>query len=146
MDFRNLLAIAALLLPLSVSGTDFSYTDTDGRPHSLKLHAGKWVLVNLWATWCTPCVKEMPELQALAESRKDLVVIGLAVDGSNFERVTAFASKLGVRYPIVAGNETMARQFAARGYPTSVLYDKAGRQVLRKEGMITREEIERLMK
>lgn len=98
--------------------------------------------MNLWATWCAPCLKEMPELEALSLTRKDLAVVGLAVDGSDARRVTLFVEKLNITYPIVAGNMTSVKQFNPRGFPTSILYDPSGRQAFLKEGMITKGEIE----
>ena len=87
----------------------------------------------------------MPELQALSKSRKDLVVLGLAVDGQSATRVTQLTEKLGVTYPIIAGNADMAQQFSPKGYPTSILYDASGKQVLVKEGPMTRQEIEDIL-
>jgi thiol-disulfide isomerase/thioredoxin len=139
-------AISLLLaIPVLVSAAPFSFTDLQGRTHTLEGHRGKWVLVNLWATWCAPCVLEMPELEALSRSRPDVVVLGLAIDGQNPERVRQFAKKLNVTYPVIAGSQQLAQQFRPRGFPTSVLYNPSGIRVLVKEGMITREEIEHVL-
>ncbi|MES2536210.1 MAG: TlpA disulfide reductase family protein [Pseudomonadota bacterium] len=141
--------IAALLVclafSLQASASTFSLTDTQGRTHTLAGYQGKWVLVNLWATWCAPCLAEMPELEALSKARNDLVVLGLAIDGQNAQRVVQFAGKLGITYPIVAGNEKLAQQFKPRGVPTTILYDGSGKQILVKEGPITRQEIEKVL-
>jgi thiol-disulfide isomerase/thioredoxin len=143
---RIAIGLACLIFPILAGAADFSLTDTKGKTHSLAGHAGKWVLVNLWATWCAPCLAEMPELEALSKSRSgDLVVLGLAVDGQPASKVTQFVDKLGVTYPIVAGNAAMAKQFAARGYPTSILYNASGHAVLVKEGPVTRQEIESVL-
>ncbi|MDB5825576.1 MAG: TlpA family protein disulfide reductase [Herminiimonas sp.] len=143
----NRCAILALFmaLPLLSAAAGFSLTDLQGRPHSLTIHQGKWVLVNLWATWCAPCVAEMPELEALSGSRDDLVILGLAVDGQNAGRVAEFAKKLNVTYPIIAGSPELAQLFRPKGYPTSILYDPNGQQVLVKEGPIVRKEIEEIL-
>lgn len=137
-----LLAVPVLTL---AAPTPFSLTDMQGKTHTLAAHQGKWVLVNLWATWCVPCLAEMPELQALHAARDDIVILGVAVDGQNPRRVAQFAQKLNVTYPIIAGDERLAKQFNARGYPTSILFDRSGRQVLFKEGTITRKEIESVL-
>lgn len=144
--FSILRPLLALLLAFPNFGygapSAFSMTDLDGKEHSLTVHRGKWVLVNLWATWCTPCLTEMPELQALSKARDDLVVLGIAIDGQNPRRVAAFAEKLKVTYPIIAGNDELIAPFNARGYPTSILYSPDGKAVLIKEGIVTQAEIE----
>ncbi|WP_420475482.1 TlpA family protein disulfide reductase [Noviherbaspirillum sp. ST9] len=140
---KKIAAIIALVsVPVLAGASDFSFTDTKGGTHSLSGHAGKWVLVNLWATWCAPCLAEMPELESLSKARSDLVVLGVAVDGQAPKRVEQFAEKLGVTYPVVAANAAVAKQFGPRGYPTTLLYDGTGQQVWRKEGPVTRDEIE----
>jgi thioredoxin-related protein len=87
----------------------------------------------------------MPELEALSKARNDLVVLGLAVDGQDVRRVTQYAEKLHISYPIIAGNEKLAQQFKPKGFPTSILYDASGNQVLVKEGPVTRQEIEKVL-
>lgn len=136
-----LLAAAATL----AQAAPFELTDTAGVTHTCASHHGKWVLVNAWATWCAPCVAEMPELEALAKARPDLVVLGLAVDGKDPRRALQFAERLHVSYPIIPGTEAALRQFKLRAYPTSILYDRSGTEVLVKEGRITRAEIEAAM-
>ena len=138
---RFALLLTCLTFPMLVSASTFSFTDTQGRTHALESYQGKWVLVNLWATWCAPCLAEMPELEALSKSRNDLIVLGLAVDGQNERRVRQYAKKLNVTYPIIAGNEKLAQQFKPRGFPTTILYDPSGKQVFFKEGPITQQEI-----
>ena len=142
MLLRRCAVITAFLtFPILANAQGFSLTDTKGHVHTLDGHQGKWVLVNLWATWCAPCLAEMPDLEALSKSRIDLVVLGLAVDGQSAGRIEQFAEKLQVTYPIIAGNTELAKQFKPKGYPTSILYDKTGQQVMVKEGPINRQEI-----
>jgi thiol-disulfide isomerase/thioredoxin len=144
--FKRMNVLLALLAwPLLAGAAGFAFTDIGGQNHTLAGYRGKWVLLNLWASWCQPCLAEMPELEALSKSRNDLVVLGLAVDGQDARRLRLFADKLKVSYPIIAGNEKLAQPFAARGYPTSILYDAGGSQVLVKEGPVTRQEIEKLL-
>jgi thioredoxin-related protein len=82
----------------------------------------------------------------LQKARSDLVVLGLAVDGQNPARVAQFAERLHVTYPIIAGSEALAKQFKPRGYPTSILFDGSGKQVLVKEGTVTRQEVENMLR
>lgn len=137
--------MAIFAFPMLAQADGFSFTDTKDRVHTLERHRGKWVLVNLWATWCPPCLAEMPDLEVLSKSRRELVVLGLAIDGQNAGRVTQFAEKLHVTYPIIPGNAKMALQFKPKGYPTSILYDTTGQQVMVKEGPIDRQEVENII-
>lgn len=141
------LVVLLWAIPLLACGAppSFSLTDLHGRTHTLAAYRGKWVLVNLWATWCPPCLAEMPELEILSRSRDDLAVLGVAVDGDNAKRVAMFAEKLKVTYPIVAGNDELAATFEARGYPTSILYGPSGEVALVKEGAVTRKEVEKAL-
>ena len=128
-----------------VEAAQFQLTDTKGMTHTLAAYRGKWVLVNAWATWCSPCLVEMPELEALSRSHPDLIVLGLAVDGQDARRVMQFAERLRVTYPIIAADQAALRQFTLRAYPTSILYDRSGAAVLTKEGRITRQEVEAII-
>lgn len=137
-----LLALAFLGAAHVAEAATFTYTDLHGQKQSLERYHGKWVLLNLWATWCAPCMREMPVLQALSEDRKDLVVLGLAVDGEGNGRLQEFVDKLHVTYPVIPGNQKMARRFEPRGYPTSILFDPEGQDVLHFEGPVTRQQVE----
>ena len=139
--------VALMLMSALTCGeaAPFQLTDTKGMTHTLAAYRGKWVLVNAWATWCSPCLVEMPELEALSRSHPDLIVLGLAVDGQDARRVMQFAERLRVTYPIIAADQAALRQFTLRAYPTSMLYDRSGAVVLTKEGKITRQEVEAII-
>ncbi|RZA19917.1 MAG: TlpA family protein disulfide reductase [Lysobacteraceae bacterium] len=72
----------------------------DGGTFDLVEHRGQWVIVNFWATWCGPCLKEMPELSALDAMREHIVVIGLAYEDNTPEAMQAFMKQHPVVYPI----------------------------------------------
>ena len=116
-------------------------TDLQGKAHTLEVHAGKWVVLNVWATWCVPCIKEMPELEALSHARGDIVVLGLAADGENVARLSQFAKALHVTYPIIAGNKQLLAEFQVKAYPTTMLFNPEGKLVLTKLGQITGAEL-----
>ncbi len=139
--------LAGLFLALMASwaqAADFKVTDTTGKTHSLSGYKGKWVLVNYWATWCPPCLEEIPDLIALHENKKNkLVVIGVALDYRNAKQVTDFAEGLLVTYPIVLGNPQVVNQIGPmRGLPTTYLYNPEGKMVAQQVGAITREAVE----
>jgi thiol-disulfide isomerase/thioredoxin len=72
----------------------------DGKDWSMAEHRGKWVIVNFWATWCTPCLKEIPDLDAFDKSREDVEVIGLAYEEIERPDMEAFLKQHPVGYPI----------------------------------------------
>jgi peroxiredoxin len=102
---------------------------TDGTLLSLADLRGKVVLVNFWATWCEPCVTEMPSLQRL---RDTLGPQGLEVLAVNYQegpaRIDAFAQKLGLSLPIVRDTDgSVAKAWNARIFPASYVVDRNGR-------------------
>ncbi|WP_371857261.1 TlpA family protein disulfide reductase [Duganella callida] len=112
----------------------FSQTlpDAQGRQIALSQYKGKPMLVNFWAPWCGPCVREMPELSALAagEEGKKLQVIGIGIDSPS--NITEFNDKYKISYPVfVAGmsGTDLSRQFgnAQGGLPFTVLIGADGK-------------------
>ena len=146
---RNLLLWLLLALPCSGHAAGFSLEDTQGKMHRLEDYRGKWVLVNFWATWCPPCLSEIPELSSLHDAHKgnDLVVIGIAIDSGSSRKVANFAEAHGINYPVVMGNRKIAAQIGEMDVlPTSYLYAPNGEQVSYQEGEVTRASIETYIK
>jgi thiol-disulfide isomerase/thioredoxin len=110
-------------------------------------YRGRPLLINFWATWCPPCVRELPEIDQFAKSQSGrLQVVGLAID--NRDAVLAFLRKVPLGFPVgLAGLEgtELARGLgnAAGGLPFTVLLDAAGRLAQRKIGETRREELDR---
>lgn len=139
-----LLAASLVLSACGATAQEFAFKDMQGHEQRLSNYRGKWVLVNFWATWCPPCLSEMPDLLALhnAHKDKDLVVIGVALDSTQVS-ITEFVNKLGVTYPIVFGNYKLAEQVGkVEALPTTYLFDPTGKSVGRQEGAITRDGVE----
>ena len=100
----------------------------DGAPLSLQALRGKVVLVNFWATWCEPCIKEMPSLQQLHEQ---LRADGFEVLAVNYQegpaRINSFIEKLNFTLPVVRDTDgSVARAWGARVFPANYLVDRAG--------------------
>jgi thiol-disulfide isomerase/thioredoxin len=140
----------ALLLTQSLAHVawagDWNLKDKDGAHYTLSDLRGKWVLVNFWATWCTPCLQEMPDLDAIQKQHKDLQVIGVAVMYQNRKEVLDMVAKLSISYPIVFGSEDTAGDFGGLdGMPTSFLYSPTGTLIGHHQGILTQNEIEQAM-
>jgi thiol-disulfide isomerase/thioredoxin len=109
---------------------------------SLAEHKGKVVLVDLWATWCAPCIKELPHLQELSEKfgAEDFLMLGVVLESGDPEEIQAFVAERAIRYPQVLGEEGTKDSFGPfLGYPTKYLIDREGRVVKRYFGMVGEE-------
>jgi len=137
--------LMSLLWFMVVPVQAFTMVDSKGKTHSLAQYKGKWVLVNFWATWCPPCLEEIPDLVALHENKKNkLVVLGVALDYKDSKHVLEFAEQMMVSYPIILGDQKMAAQIGAvPGLPTTYLYNPEGKVVAYNVGALTRAAVER---
>ena len=116
---------------------DALFQDPAGEPASIPQFAGKAVLLNLWATWCAPCVVEMPALDALAAREKDIVVLAVSQDFDGQEAVQAFFAKRDFRklQPNIDPELTLMRRLGIDSLPTTIMYDAKGREIWRMRGM-----------
>ena len=151
----SLVSFAALAAALALNPvTAFDLKDTGGTAQRLAELKGKWVVVNFWATWCAPCVKEIPDLAAFATAQGERVrVLGVALDWdetgkreADEHKVKAFAKKVGLTYPLVLGNAASEKSFGKlKGLPTTIVYDPTGKIVYQKTGIVTQEQLNRLV-
>ena len=146
---RCLWALLALCFSANVfAQASFVLEDTTGKRLALNDYRGKWVVVNYWATWCPPCLEEIPDLVNLYDQRKDkdLVVIGIAFEYKSRQEVADYVDDMLMSYPIVLGNPQVAQQIgSAEVLPTTYIYDPQGKLVKTHRGLITRQYIERLI-
>jgi thiol-disulfide isomerase/thioredoxin len=125
-------------------------TTPDGKAQSLSLYKGRPIVVNFWASWCGPCVEEMPELSALQReyAKKGIQFIGVGVDSS--ANIKAFLQKVRVDYPVYVagfGGADVARAFGntAGGLPYTVVIDANGTVRASKLGQIKPDELRRTL-
>ena len=141
-----LFIVALFWVGAGFAAEKFTLTDSDGKSHSLAGYRGKWVIVNFWATWCPPCLEEIPDLVAIKETRKDVEVIGIAMEFQDARQVMQFADGMFVNYPIVLGDRKVSESIGqVDGLPTTFIYDPQGKLAERHVGKITRKQIERII-
>lgn len=137
-----------------VPAPDFTLVDQNGETHTLSDYRGKTVFLNFWATWCSPCRGEMPEIQALYEkygsNQEDLIVLGVAgpeigQEGST-EDIAAFLSDNGYSFPVVMDADgRVFAQYGIRAFPTTFLIDKNGNLFGYIESALTGEIMEQIV-
>jgi peroxiredoxin len=120
---------------------NFALTDLDGKTWTLKQLAGKVVLVNFWATWCPPCRKEMPDLDAIYKRFRDQGLVILAISDEDRAKVKPFVADHPVSYPVLLDpGHRVSDLFVVRGIPKTFVYDRAGRLAAESIDMRTRKQ------
>jgi peroxiredoxin len=138
-DFlRASLASAALVLAacnqdpgpqVGASAPDFELPDLDGKVHRLADYRGRVVIVNFWATWCPPCVDEMPSLERLhnALGERGVEVLAISVD-ERFSDVPEFVRKYHLTFPVLYDEgKKVSRKYQTFKYPETYILDRNGR-------------------
>jgi thiol-disulfide isomerase/thioredoxin len=113
-------------LPLA---PDFTFRTLDGQEITLAKLKGKVILLDFWATWCSPCRESIPHLIQLYKTyqKKGLEVIGINMDRGDTETVRHFAMSMDILYPVVITSNDVERNYGVTGLPTTILIDKKGR-------------------
>jgi len=152
MKLRGLVLVTFLTFAAQASAQDrslagdFALQTIEGDELQLSSLRGRVVLLNLWATWCVPCLKEMPDLNEMHQelSPEGLTVVGLTIDGEDKPVIDRFVQRLGVTYPVVYGSVEAAQSVLGTNavpiLPTTLLIDREGYIIERIVGTVPIEE------
>jgi len=145
-----------VLLVLLVAGyvnasnsSNFMLADLKGKEHSLSDYEGQWVVVNYWATWCPPCVEEIPELISFHDSHKNkgAVVLGVNFEDLEPELVGQFLEEYMVSYPILLSEPERHTDLGrVDGLPTTFIISPKGDVVHKKTGKVDSNYLEKVIK
>ncbi|HLR78061.1 MAG TPA: TlpA disulfide reductase family protein [Burkholderiaceae bacterium] len=127
---------------------DLEFPDMHGQSRAVSDFLGQPMVLNFWATWCPPCVREMPDLDYLQTKYPGVTVVGLAIDTA--DNVRKFSQKVPVDYPVlVAGHggiQLMKEMGNPRGgLPYTILYDARGQELRHFLGQIDRDELDGIL-
>lgn len=128
----------------------FSLTDINGKVHTDKSTGGKYLVVNFWATWCPPCLKEIPVFVDFYEENQDKVLIlGLNHENADKDTIIEFGDSFLVNYPLVLFTDKNAKQFSKfgqnLGLPATYIYAPDGRLVHYQVGDLSMEDLQKII-
>ena len=143
----GLLLAACIAWASTATTVDFTLPDLEGGEKRLSDFRGKWVVVNYWATWCPPCLEEMPELELFHNTHKETaVVLGVNMETIDPAILKAFVNDQFLSYPILLDTPRPKTELGTiPGLPTTYLVSPEGAVVARQVGTVTGEMLERFI-
>jgi thiol-disulfide isomerase/thioredoxin len=119
------------------------FTKLEGGPADTSVLAGKVVVVNFWATWCVPCIKEIPTFNKLDRdfAAKGVSVVGISMDDEDFTRVKPFLKKHPMTYTVGLGNDALTKPYNLDQLPVTLVFDRSGKQIKRFEGFTSESDL-----
>ncbi|MBL1278186.1 MAG: TlpA family protein disulfide reductase [Ectothiorhodospiraceae bacterium] len=144
-NFRQMLVVCFAVCFLASANAqaeseDFTLLDMKGVEHKLSDYKGKWVVVNYWATWCPPCLAEIPELVEFHENHKDrdAVVLGVNFEDISLNGLKQFSEEYFMNYPVLRTKPGPSSELGPiPGLPTTFLVSPTGELVARQVGPVT---------
>ncbi len=152
LSFNDIVDWAKPLMPWyeSVPELSFSLTDTKGVIFTEKNTRGKYLVINFWATWCTPCLKEIPAFVKFYEENSDHVeILGLDFEPVDLEIINDYVGRFSINYPIVLYNENNDSEYSnfgeIIGMPTTQIYSPEGELLHTFMGEITIDDLSKFI-
>ena len=152
LSFNDIVDWAKPLMPWyeSVPELSFSLTDTKGVMFTEKNTRGKYLVINFWATWCTPCLKEIPAFVKFYEENSDHVeILGLDFEPVDLEIINEYVGRFSINYPIVLYNEDNDSEYSnfgeIVGMPTTQIYSPEGELLHTFMGEITIDDLSKFI-
>ena len=141
------LVLCLLFWTPTTNAVDFELLDLDGNRHRLSEYLGKWVVINFWATWCSPCLKEIPELISFqSRHESDVVVLGVNFEDGPLPDVKEFVASLGINYLVLRSGEKPLTPFEPlKGLPSTFLVSPEAEYLDVVLGAVTAAELEDLV-
>jgi thiol-disulfide isomerase/thioredoxin len=148
MSSKIKLLLFFIIFSSTVHAAEISFNDVNGNKGKLSDFRGKWVVLNYWATWCPPCLEEIPELEIFHEAHKDkdAVVIGLNMETIGVAQLKAFIQENFISYPVIPNINSQHIVGKIPGLPTTYLISPQGEVVASQVGAVTAEMIETYIK
>lgn len=120
-----------------MAGAGFKMVDLDGKTVAFESLKGKVIFLNIWATWCPPCIAEMPNIQKLYDKvgSDKIAFVMLSVDEGGMAKVKKFIDKKGYTFPVYMPASSFPNEFYSTAIPTTFIISPEGKIVAKQEGM-----------
>ena len=128
-SFCAALVVITLATPaLAAEKFDYTLRDLDGVEYRASDSLGKWLIINFWATWCAPCLHEMPELEKFYQQNRDIADLwGVTFEDTDIDAIREYVARLGVTYPILGyGQDPKTGYGPVRVLPSTFVIDPEG--------------------